>query len=123
MSRPLIPGFPWAIELEFASDPPQVPLVVFFPVGVQLRASVRVLSRAEPNAPVLATLTTADGTIERLSDSLVRCTIPAAVSRDWRAKVVAFDLIRTDTVPDVHCGVRVEVPIFVSITETTEPRA
>lgn len=122
MSRPLIPGFPWSIELQHTTDPVQSPAAVFFPPGCQLRASVRALARTIPNPPVLTTLTTAAGTIVVQDPQTIVVSIPVSVSREWTALThVMFDVIRTDVVPDQHLGYRVEIPIVRSLTETTEP--
>jgi hypothetical protein len=106
----LITGYTWAETFTLAPD------ATYFPDGVALRAQVR----EKVDGAVLATLTTADGTLERLSNASVRVTIPAGVSRDWTIKAIVFDLARTDVTPDTHLGFLVKVAVRRPVTVTTD---
>ena len=110
MSRALIPGFDWELVFKL------YPAGTYFPVGCALRAEVR----ESPGATVLTALTTASGTLTRVSDSSVRVKIPALTSKPWLQREVSFDLIRTDVTPDSHYGFRVDIPVVQPITVQTE---
>jgi hypothetical protein len=108
--RPLYVGYQWRITLAFQSDTP------LFPDGTELRATVR----AYEGGPVLTTLTTASGGVTRVDDDRVTIVIDGPLSTGWKAGSVVFDLIRTDTTPDEHLGIKVKVPVALPITEPTD---
>jgi len=106
----IIAGYTWSEEFTLTPD------AVYFPDGVALRAQVR----DKVGGTVLTTLTTADDTLERVSDTSVRVTIPAADSAAWTLRKVVFDIVRTDAAPDTHYGFRVEVPVVQPVTVSTD---
>jgi hypothetical protein len=121
MSRPLVAGYPWSIRLTATTTPttdvPTPPAL--FPAGCALRAEVRDVE----GGAVLATLTTAAGTITRESDTTVLVTIAGPVSQSWAMDRVRFDLARTDTTPDTYLGFKVVVPVVQPITQSIEAPA
>ncbi|HYW49043.1 MAG TPA: hypothetical protein VE861_00480 [Gemmatimonadaceae bacterium] len=116
-TQPLVAGYAWFFPIKLIPKPPETTPIVAFPAGCALRAEFR----QKEGTPVLATLTTADGGLQRVADDEVHVYLPAAASREFTAKAVKFDIIRTDVVPDTYLGVKFTVPVVQPITVTTEP--
>lgn len=106
----IVAGYAWSTDMTLEPD------AVYFPAGCALRAQVREAA----GGALLATLTTADGTITRVSDTVVRVTVPASALADRRVPSVSFDLVRTDMAPDTHYGFIVTVPVLQPVTVSTD---
>jgi len=115
-TAPLVAGFAWAFPIRLIPKPPATAPIVAFPVGSQWRAEFR----NKEGTPVLATLTTATGGITRIADDQLLITLPASASATWTVKSVKFDLVRTDTGPDVYLGVKFTVVVIQPVTVTTD---
>lgn len=104
----LIAGYEWRQRLAvLGSDTP------VFPVGVTLAAHIR---RKRADAAPLATLTSDNGGLLRVSDSEIDIVIGGSISADWPVGEVVLDLVRTDTDPDKHLGIGLRIPVVLPVT-------
>jgi hypothetical protein len=101
---PIYPGFEWNATIALKTKSP------FFPEGCRLRADIR----ANPNSPIIGSLTTENGGLRRIDDERIAITIPAETTALITATRVIFDPIRTDIVR--HLGFRVTIPVEKSGT-------
>lgn len=84
-----------------------------FPAGAAITAHVR--AKVSDTA-ILATLTTANGGLVRISDQLVEVIIPPAQTVNFKAGSVHLDMVRTDLNPDQHLGFSLEIPVVLPVT-------
>lgn len=108
MSNALIAGYQWSqrFEVTRADGTP------IFTSSTTWTAPVR----ADPNQPVLTTLTSANGQILRVDDDTIDIVISGTLSASWGDySTIYLDLIRTDTDPDQHIGVRISIPVVKSL--------
>ena len=85
-----------------------------FPAGAALKAHVRV-SRAAPAS--LGDLTTGNGRLVRVSDSVIDITIPPDITGQLPAGGFAhIDLARTDLDPDEYLGLYLRIPVLQPVT-------
>lgn len=84
-----------------------------FPAGAAFTGHVRAKPCAEA---VLATLTSANGGLERISDSALDLHIAAEDSGGMAVGSVVIDVVRTDTDPDRHLGFALEIPVMSPVT-------
>lgn len=104
----LIAGYECRLRLAVVgSDTP------VFPVGVTLAAQIR---RTRADTSLLATLTSDNGGLLRVSDSEIDIVIGGSSSADWPAGEVVLDLVRTDTDPDKHLGFALRIPVVLPVT-------
>lgn len=107
---PIARGYPYDIVLTvdpvISGSPPA------FPAGCGLMADIA----DYPGGPALGTLTTANGSIERLADNQIAVHIPASVTQAITNTNAVFDLVRTDVSPDVWLGVRVQLAVEPPVT-------
>ena len=101
----IVAGYEYTLQLE--ADSP------VFPQGCMLAAQVR--AKVSDSA-VLATLTTANGGLARISDTLVEITIPAAATANLPPGSVVMDMVRTDLEPDRHLNFTLEIPVIRPVT-------
>jgi len=101
----LIAGYTYKLQLE--TD------VATFLEGCTLTAHVR--TKVSDSA-VLAMLTTANGGLTRLSDTVVEITIPGNTTASLHAGSVVLDVVRTDLEPDRHLAFHLEIPVIKPIT-------
>ncbi len=87
--------------------------LALFPVGAAITAHVR--AKVSDTA-ILATLTTANGGIVRVSDYLAEVVIPAAQTLNFKPGTVHMDMVRTDLTPDRHLGFSLEIPVTMPVT-------
>lgn len=64
----------------------------------------------------LATLSTENGGLVRISDTVIEIRIPAAATATAKVGSVVLDMIRTDVSPSQHLGFTMEIPVEMSIT-------
>jgi len=101
----IVAGYVYKLQLE--ADSP------VFPEGCSLTAQVR--ARVSDSA-VIATLTTANGGLLRISDTVVEITIPPAATANLPPGSVVMDMVRTDLEPDRHLSFTLEIPVVRPVT-------
>lgn len=84
-----------------------------FPEGAAFTGHVRAKPRA---ADVLATLTSANGGLVRVSDSALDLNIAASDTAAMSVGSVVVDVVRTDVDPDLHLGFTLEIPVMLPVT-------
>jgi hypothetical protein len=110
--RPIVAGFPYSLEVTVTRETP------FFPAGSAHTAQIR---DTPSSGSVRATLTTANGGLVRVSDTVVRLVIPAETSAAWREGSVVLDIVRTDVSPDEYGGFLLTIPVVRSVTRGLDP--
>jgi hypothetical protein len=101
----IVAGYEYRLQLE--ADSP------VFPVGCTLAAHVR--TKVSDSA-VIATLTTGNGGLARISDTTVEIVIPAAATANLPPGSVVMDMVRTDLDPDRHLNFTLEIPVVRPVT-------
>jgi hypothetical protein len=101
----IVAGYEYRLQLE--ADSP------VFPAGCALAAHVR--AKVSDNT-IIATLTTANGGLTRISDTVVEITIPPAATAGLSAGSVVMDMVRTDLEPDRHLNFTLEIPVVRPVT-------
>jgi hypothetical protein len=101
----IVAGYEYRLQLE--ADGP------VFPEGCTLAAQVR--AKVSDSA-VIATLTTGNGGLSRISDTVVEITIPAAATASLPPGSVVMDMVRTDHDPERHLNFTLEIPVIRPIT-------
>ena len=97
----------YAYRLEVESEAP------LFPALAEMVAQVRL----KPSATdILATLTTAEGTLVRQSDCLMSLTIPAQDTSHFEPGSVVLDMVRVDVRPALPLGFLLEIPVMLPVT-------
>jgi hypothetical protein len=100
-------GCEWRLKIKIASTALEP-----FPAGAKFTAQVR----ADADSPVLATLTTDAGNINRVDATSIEIVLPGAASANWSRGKVVMDVVRTDTPELIHLGFDLEIPVKRSIT-------
>ncbi len=101
----IVAGYEYRLQLE--ADGP------VFPVGCALSAQVR---GKVSDSTVIATLTTGNGGLVRISDTVVEITIPPAATVNLPPGSVVMDMVRTDLEPDRHLNFTLEIPVIRPVT-------
>lgn len=101
----IVAGYEYKLQLEADSR--------VFPEGCSLAAHVR--ARVS-DSTVVATLTTANGGLARISDIVVEITIPPASTAGLSPGSVVMDMVRTDLEPDRHLNFTLEIPVVRPVT-------
>lgn len=101
----IVAGYEYRLQLE--ADTP------VFPAGCALAAQVRARVR---DSTVIATLTTANGGLARISDFVLEITIPAAATANLSPGSVVMDMVRTDIDPGRHLNFTLEIPVVRPVT-------
>ena len=101
----IVAGYEYKLQLEAGSP--------VFPQGCTLTAQVRAKVSA---TTTIATLTTANGGLARISDTVVEITIPPAATASLTPGSVVMDMVRTDLEPDRHLNFTVEIPVVRPVT-------
>ena len=84
-----------------------------FPVDATFVSQIR----ATPESTeVLATLTSENGGVTRVSGNQIELYLPADASKNWSSGKVVLDVIRTDAGDDVHLGFDLKIPVKRSVT-------
>ena len=97
----------YAYTLQVEADTP------LFPETGAYRAHVREKISA---AQIAADLASGNGGIVRLSDYEIEIAIPATATAEMKPGSVLFDVVRTDTDPDLHLNFFIEVPVMLPVT-------
>jgi hypothetical protein len=101
----IVAGYEYRLQLE--ADSP------VFPEGCTLAAQIR--AKVSDSA-VITTLTSANGGLARISDTVVEITIPGAATANIPPGSVVMDMVRTDLEPDRHLNFTLEIPVIRPIT-------
>ena len=101
----IVAGYEYRLQVEAASP--------VFPPGCTLTAHVR--SKVSESV-IIAMLTTANGGLTRLSDTIVEIVIPPAATVSLAAGSVVMDVVRTDVHPDLHLNFTLEIPVIRPVT-------
>jgi hypothetical protein len=101
----IVAGYAYRLQVEA-----EIPV---FPDGCALTAHVR--SKVGDSA-IIATLTTANGGLTRLSDTVIEIAIPPEPTEALRAGTVVMDVVRTDVDPDLHLNFTLEIPVVRPVT-------
>lgn len=101
----IVAGYAYRLQVEADSS--------LFPEGAVFTAQVR--SKILASA-VIATLTTANGGILRVSDNVVEMVIAPEATAGLGAGSVVVDIVRTDLVPPRHLSFFLEIPVVLPVT-------
>ncbi len=101
----IVAGYEYRLQLE--ADSP------VFPQGCALAAQVR--TKVSDSA-IIATLTTGNGGLSRISDTVVEIAIPPAATASLSPGSVVMDMVRTDLEPDRHLSFALEIPVIRPVT-------
>jgi len=101
----IVAGYEYRLQLE--ADSP------VFPEGCKLTAHVR--SKVS-DSTIIASLTTANCGLARISDTVVEITIPPAATASLPPGSVVMDVVRTDLETDRHLNFTLEIPVVRSVT-------
>ena len=96
----IVAGYKYSLQVE--ADSP------VFPAGCALVAQVR--AKVSDSA-VVATLTTVNGGLARISDTTVEIVIPAAATANLPLGSVVMDMVRADFDPDRYLNFTLEIPV------------
>ena len=73
--------------------------------------------RAKPSdAQILAVISSADGSVVRVSDYAIDLTLSPAQTAGLTPGRVMLDLVRIDLDPDLHLGFSLELPVLLPVT-------
>ena len=101
----IVAGYEYRLQLE--ADSP------VFPEGCSLTAQVR--ARVS-DSTIIASLTTANGGLARISDTVIEIVIPPAATANLPPGSVVMDMVRTDLHPDRHLNFTLEIPVVRPVT-------
>lgn len=101
----IVAGYEYRLQIE--ADGP------VFPSGSALTSQVR--SKVSDSA-IIATLTTANGGLARISDTILEIVIPGSATQNLQAGTVVADIVRTDLTPDRHLNFHLEIPVVRPVT-------
>jgi len=103
----IIAGYAYRLQIE--ADGP------LFPEGAVFAAQVRSKLSA---TSVIATLTTTNGGILRVSDAVLEMVIASEATVGLGAGSVVVDVIRTDLIPPRHLSFFLEIPVVLPVTRS-----
>jgi len=101
----IVAGYEYKLQLEAESP--------VFPADCALTAHVR--SKVS-DSTIIATLTTANGGLARISDTVVEITIGPSATANLSAGTIVMDVVRTDLQPDLHLNFTLEIPVIRPVT-------
>jgi hypothetical protein len=88
----------------------------YFPTGVLIRSQVRA---TEYSPTALATLTTENGGITRVSDDAIDLVMTAVQTAEFGIGTVVLDFLRMDSAFPVDYGIKIRVKVDQGITSPT----
>lgn len=106
----IVAGYSYRLRIE--ADSP------LFPDGAVFAAQVR--SKVSATS-VIATLTTSNGGILRLSETSVELVIAPEATGGLGPGSVVVDVVRTDLVPPRHLSFFLEIPVVLPVTRGLSP--
>ena len=101
----IVAGYEYKLQVEAESP--------VFPAGCALTAHVR--SKVS-DSNIIATLTSANGGLTRISDTVIEITIPPGSTANLSAGTIVMDVVRTDLHPDLHLNFTLEIPVIRPVT-------
>jgi hypothetical protein len=101
----IVAGYPYRLQIEADA--------ALFLEGAVFVADVRVKVSA---TSVVATLTTANGGLLRVSDTVLELAIASEASASLGAGSVVLDVVRTDLMPPRHLSFFLEIPVVLPVT-------
>ena len=101
----IVAGYEYRLQLEADS--------AVFPAGCALAAQVR--AKVSDSA-IIAALTTGNGGLARISDTVIEIVIPPAATASLPPGSVVMDMVRTDLEPDRHLNFTIEIPVVRPVT-------
>ncbi len=101
----IVAGYPYRLQIE--AETPLFPQDAVFAAEVRTRVSA---------ASVIATLTTANGRILRVSDTVLELAIAPEATASLGAGSVILDVVRTDLMPPRHLSFFLEIPVVLPVT-------
>jgi hypothetical protein len=101
----IVAGYPYRLQIEADA--------ALFPEGAVFVAQVRTKVSA---ASVIATLTTSNGGIVRVSDTVLELAIAAEATAGLGAGSVVLDVVRTDLMPPRHLSFFLEISVVLPVT-------
>ena len=101
----IVAGYEYRLQLEADST--------VFPLGCTLAAQLR--GKVSDSA-VITTLTTENGGLVRISDTIVEISIPPAATALLLPGSVVMDMVRTDLEPDRHLNFTLEITVIRPVT-------
>ncbi len=104
----IVAGYPYRLQIQADA--------ALFPEGAVFVAEIRARVSA---SSVIATLTTDNGGIVRVSDTVVELAIAAEATAGLGAGSVVLDVIRTDLMPPRHLSFFLEIPVVLPVTRGT----
>jgi hypothetical protein len=106
----IIAGYSYRLQIEAESG--------LFPEGASFVAEIRAKISA---SSVIATLTTANGGILRVSDRIMEMVIAPGATAGLGAGSVVVDVVRTDLMPPRHLAFFLEIPVVLPVTRGVLP--
>ena len=103
-------GYAWRLQIE-AEAP-------VFAQGAVYAGQIRI---RPSDGAVLATITSADGGIVRVSDTVLELLLRPAQTAALLPGRIVLDLVRTDLDPDLHLGFLLEIPVILPVTRGLVP--
>ncbi|SDB57464.1 hypothetical protein [Bauldia litoralis] len=101
----IVAGYQYRLQIEAEGG--------LFPEGAVFTAQLRSKVSA---ASVIATLSTANGGIVRVSDTVVELVVAPELTTGLAAGSVVIDLVRTDLIPPRHLSFFLEIPVVLPVT-------
>lgn len=108
----IMAGYQYRIRLALKSPVAGQAPPAMFPTGCALRAQVRL---QRDGAVAIGELTTADDSIERISDTEIDLIFPPELTAQLSGHA-HLDLVRTDTTPDEHLNIYLRIPVRKPVT-------
>jgi len=103
-------GYPWRLQIEAAAP--------VFVEGAAYGGQLRVRA-SDPT--VLATLSSAEGGVLRVSDTVLELALRPDQTAGLAPGRVVLDLVRIDLDPDLHLGFFLEIPVMLPVTRGLAP--
>ncbi len=104
----IVAGYPYRLQIEADA--------ALFSEGAVFAAQVRTKVSA---ASVIATLTTANGGLLRVSDTVLELAIAPDATAGLGASSVVLDVVRSDLIPPRHLSLFLEIPVVLPVTRGT----
>ena len=103
-------GYAWRLQIE-AEAP-------VFTQGAAYAGQIRI---RPSDGAVLATITSSDGGVLRVSDTVLEVSLRADQTAALMPGRIVLDLVRTDLVPSLHLGFLLEIPVILPVTRGLAP--
>lgn len=101
-------GCEWRLKIKVTSS-----ALAAFPTTAKFTSQIR---KDDADGVVLATLTSAAGTIIRVDGNSIELVLKGSETAEWKSGTVVLDIIRTDLTQKIHLGFDLEIPVKRSVT-------